>query len=174
MLDQADSSIEAAQPSHGRPSPQLVLPRGLLSPERIVFSTSLQTADDVFERVGRLVHRPGGASAADVADRLRRRHARRSTAIGHGVALPHAEVTGLRSAVAVFLRSRHGLPFDAHDGAPVTDVLALVVPKPATSRHQDILSNLAALLSDAAFRDALAECGSVHAVWQLFVHCGTA
>lgn len=152
--------------------PSTLLPRSMIAPERIVFTTTVTTPDALFDRVGRILGAPGGPGAHEIAQRLRARHEHRSTALGGGIALPHAEVRGMRAPMAVFVRSRHGLDFAAHDGEPVVDVLALVVPKPASPRHTEFLRGLSHLLTDAAFRGALAACRSSGAVWQLFAQCG--
>lgn len=145
-----------------------VLHRGLLAPERIVFSERLNSADALFDRIGRLVEARSTPAASEIAARLHKRHARRSTALGHGVALPRAEVRGLRAPVAVFIRSRHGIELQAHDGQPVIDVLALLVPSPATATHADLLAQLASLLLAPAFRERLASCNTAEAIWSLF------
>lgn len=152
--------------------PSTPLPRSLLSHERIIFTAAVTTPDALFNRVGRCLAAPGGPRPEEIAQRLQERQQYRSTALGRGIALPHAAVRGMRVPTAVFVRSWHGLDFAAHDGEPVVDVLALVVPRPANPRHTDLLHGLSDLLSDAAFRRALAACASSSAVWQLFARCG--
>lgn len=152
--------------------PSTPLPRSLLSHERIVFTAAVTTPDALFERVGQCLATPGGPRPAEIAQRLLERHQHRSTALGRGIALPHAAVRDMRAPMAVFVRSRVGLDFAAHDGEPVMDVLALVVPRPVSPRHTDLLRNLRELLTDAAFRRALVACSSCSAVWQLFARCG--
>jgi nitrogen PTS system EIIA component len=142
--------------------------RCLLTPERIVFTEQLDTVEAVFERIGRAVEARATPGAGEIAARLLKRHARRSTALGHGVALPHAEVRGLRAPVAVFIRSRHGIDFRAHDGDPVFDVLALLVPRPATAAHAELLAELTARLTTPVFREQLARCNSAKAILNLF------
>ena len=51
-----------------------------------------------------------------------------STAIGRGVAIPHATVEGLKSMVGAVARIPHGIEFDSVDGKPVHIVFLLVSP----------------------------------------------
>ncbi len=51
-----------------------------------------------------------------------------STAIGDGVAVPHARLAELASPRAVFARLRRPIPFDAPDDYPVDLLLALIWP----------------------------------------------
>ncbi|GAP38720.1 PTS sugar transporter subunit IIA [Piscinibacter sakaiensis] len=80
--------------------------------------------------------------AEDYARRLAARHTRRSTALGHGLALPHAASGYANGVQALYLRTRAPLDFDAPDGEPVSDFLFLVVPRPASSAHSELLEAL--------------------------------
>lgn len=145
-----------------------VVQRCLLTHDRIVFSERLDCAEALFERIGRVAESRGTPTAAEIATRLLKRHARRSTALGRGVALPHAEVRGLRWPIAVFVRLRHGIEMNAHDGEPVSDVLALLVPRPATAAHAELLAQLTGLLVTPAFRERLTHCATAKAICALF------
>lgn len=145
------------------------VPEALLAPRHVVIGADVATRAAAFDLIGVLVRQQQrGPSAREVADRLMRRDARSSTALGHGVALPHAHVTRLRKPVAVYLRLRRPVPFDAPDGRPVTDLLALLVPRPATAAHLDLLSTLMRRLADRRFRSALMQCDHADAVCELF------
>lgn len=146
-----------------------VVPEALLAPRHVMIGADVATRAAAFDLIGALVQqRPRGPSAREVADRLTRRDARSSTALGHGIALPHAHVARLRTPVAVYLRPRRPIPFDAPDGRPVTDLLALLVPRPATAAHLDLLSSLMRRLADRRFRSALVHCSHADAVCELF------
>lgn len=77
-----------------------------------------------------------------------------STAVGDGVAVPHARLAGLARTVAVFARSAPGIEFAAHDGRPTHLLFAVVTPAESTD-HLKVLSRAARLLSDGAFRSRL-------------------
>lgn len=149
-----------------------VVQRCLLTHERIIFSERLDCAQALFERIGRVAESRGTPSAAEIAMRLLKRHLRRSTALGRGVALPHAEVRGLRWPIAVFVRLRHGIDMNAHDGDPVSEVLALLVPRPATAAHAELLAELTGLLVSASFRERLLHCATAKAICSLFAEAG--
>ena len=58
-----------------------------------------------------------------------------------------------KEALGAFVRPQQPIPFDAPDGRPVTQVFVLLVPEQATEEHLQILSELAQMFSDKAFRD---------------------
>ncbi len=94
----------------------------LLSRERIVRVGALLDRDGVLEHVAALLSQPVGGQALptrDMADRLRQRERLASTALGHGVAIPHARIPGLDRARAAFLLLERPVAFAAADSKPV-------------------------------------------------------
>ena len=109
----------------------------------------------LFHAVGQHMHREHGLSPDDVVLSLSRREQAGSTALGDGVAIPHARVERLDRIYAVYVRLKASIPFDSPDGKPVSDILVLLVPKPATEEHLAILADAMQLLSDRRFRKRL-------------------
>lgn len=142
--------------------------RPLLRPEHVLLDVAVADLDEALDAVGRLVQTARGPSAAVISDRLRRREARDSTVLGHGVALPHAQVPGLRAAVTAYLRLRRPVAAGAAGHGPVQHLVALVVPKPAAVPHFQLLSQLDGCLRQAALRRALAACRTPEEACRLF------
>ena len=140
----------------------------LLALECIALDVQASSAEEVFDEIGRLAAARHGLKPHKVAERLMRRESRRSTGLGYGLALPHADTYSLSRPVAVFLRMRNAVEFAAPDGSPVSDVLALLVPRPATACHHDLLASYTRLLSRSDFRSLLQQCNSASAIWRLF------
>jgi PTS system nitrogen regulatory IIA component len=143
-------------------------PPGLLAPHRVALDLVVPTRAAVFAAIGRMVHQARGPSAQEIADRLARRDSRASTAIGAGLAVPHAHVPQLRRPVAALLRLQTPIAFEAPDGRPVGMLLALLVPRPATAAHLELLSALTGLLLRDTFRQALTRCSEAQQVCELF------
>jgi PTS system nitrogen regulatory IIA component len=108
-----------------------------------------------FEQASLLFENHQGLSRATVFDSLFARERLGSTALGHGVAVPHGRVKGLDQPLAAFARLAQPVLFDSPDNQPVMLLLFLLVPETATQQHLDILAELAQLMSDKALRQAL-------------------
>jgi PTS system nitrogen regulatory IIA component len=78
-----------------------------------------------------------------------------STALGHGVAIPHGRLSGISKPVGAFLQLKHGIDYEAPDDEPVTLFFALLVPEDSAGQHLDILAKLAELFSDEAVCERL-------------------
>ncbi|MBU0477435.1 fructose PTS transporter subunit IIA [bacterium] len=83
------------------------------------------------------------------------REARGSTAIGNGVAIPHAETSSIKEKIIVFGRSKKGISFDAIDNEPVNLFFMIISPSREICPHLKTLARISRLLRNKAFRDAL-------------------
>ena len=125
-----------------------------------------------FEEAGLLFENLHGLSRALVTDSLFARERLGSTGLGHGVAIPHARIKGLKSPMAAVFQLAQAIGFDAPDEQPVSLLIFLLVPEAATQKHLEILSEIAELLSDAALREKIKtspDQASLHALiatWQ--------
>ncbi len=90
-------------------------------------------------------------ASTDILTSLVGREKLGSTALGHGVAIPHGRLPGINTSVGAFLRLKHPVEFEAHDGRPVDLVFGLIVPQQATSEHLQHLAAIAEKFSDEAF-----------------------
>ena len=81
-----------------------------------------------------------------------------STAIGQGVAIPHAKSDCVGKLVAAFGLSSKGVDFDSLDGEPVYILFLLVAPQDSAGPHLKALARISRLLKDKYFRDNLKGC----------------
>ena len=108
-----------------------------------------------FEEAGLLFENLHGLSRALVTDSLFARERLGSTGLGHGVAIPHGRIKGLKAPMAAVFRLTQPIGFDAPDEVAVGLLIFLLVPEAATQKHLEILSEIAELLSDAALREKI-------------------
>ena len=102
-----------------------------------------------------------------MTDNLFARERLGSTGLGHGVAIPHGRIKGLKNPLAAVLRVQQPIPFDAPDEEAVGLLIFLLVPEAATQRHLEILSEIAEMLSDRELRERLKtepDAATVHAL----------
>ena len=101
---------------------------------------------------------PSAVSDMDILDALIARERLGSTALGHGIALPHSRMRDLAEPVAALVTLKQGVDFESGDGEPVDVVLGLLVPEDCNDEHLKILSSLARRFSDDALRETLRGC----------------
>jgi len=90
-----------------------------------------------------------------------------STALGHGVAIPHAKTSLVDMIVGCLGLSRDGIDFDAEDGVPTRIFFTLIAPQTSTGEHLKVLARIARLSQSDLFREALLASDSAHAAYEL-------
>jgi len=140
----------------------------LLTPATIVVDVGADSKSRLFDEVGALFERNAGLSRTMVASSLAAREKLGSTGLGQGIAIPHGRIKGLAKATGAFVRLAMPIPFDAPDGKPVSQLFVLLVPEHATEEHLQLLSELAQMFSQRAFRDRLANAGTADELHALF------
>lgn len=127
----------------------------ILSAEQVLVQVDASSKKRAFEEAGLLFERLHGLSRALVTDSLFSRERLGSTGLGHGVAIPHGRIKGLKTPMAAVFQLAKPIIFDAPDENPVALLIFLLVPEAATQKHLEILSEIAEFLSDTNFRDKL-------------------
>lgn len=124
----------------------------ILSPSQVIAQVEVTSKKRAFEEAGLLFENLQGLSRALVTDSLFSRERLGSTGLGHGVAIPHGRIKGLKAPLAAVFQLAESIGFDAPDDLPVNLLIFLLVPEAATQKHLEILSEIAELLSDARLR----------------------
>ncbi len=130
----------------------------ILSASQVLAQVDVTSKKRAFEEAGLLFENLHGLSRALVTDSLFSRERLGSTGLGHGVAIPHGRIKGLKAPMAAVFQLAKPIGFDAPDDVPVSLLIFLLVPEAATQKHLEILSEIAELLSDASLREQLTVC----------------
>ena len=144
----------------------------ILPPANVLVDVEATSKKRVFEHAGLLFENQHAIARATVTDNLFARERLGSTGLGHGVAIPHGRIKGLKAPMAAVFQLAQPIGFDAPDEQPVALLIFLLVPEAATQKHLEILSEIAELLSDAPLREkikASADAQALHtmiATWQ--------
>lgn len=128
----------------------------ILSAAHVLVHVDVTSKKRVFEEAGLLFENLHGLSRALVTDSLFSRERLGSTGLGHGVAIPHGRIKGLKSPMAAVFQLAKPISFDAPDEQSVNLLIFLLVPEAATQKHLEILSEIAEMLSDTTLRQKFA------------------
>lgn len=140
----------------------------LLWLEDILLDMDVSNKRRLFDEIGRHMAQVHAMRPEWVTLILSRREQAGSTSLGEGFAIPHARVPDLDRIYLLYVRVKSPIPFAAPDGKPVSDMLVLLVPGPATEEHLSILAEAAQMFSDHQFRERLLVCKRAPEVKRLF------
>ena len=93
-----------------------------------------------------------------IIDTILEREGLGSTALGHGIALPHCQWRSLDRFVGVAGLLHQGIPFDAVDGEPVDRVFLTLAPPDNPEQSFDVLGRLVAIGRNKSLRLLLRGC----------------
>src|SRR4030088_2966090 len=130
--------------------------RQILSPENVALDLDVSSKKRAFEQAGLIFENNCGIARSMVSDNLFARERLGSTGLGHGVAVPHGRIKGLKAPMAAFVRLADPIPFESPDSQPVKLLVFLLIPDHVTTQPLEILSQIAEMFSDDAFRNELA------------------
>jgi PTS system nitrogen regulatory IIA component len=127
----------------------------ILTLAQVLVHVDASSKKRAFEEAGLLFENLHGLNSSLVTDSLFSRERLGSTGLGHGVAIPHGRIKGLKAPMAAIIQLANPIGFDAPDEQAVSLLIFLLVPEAATQKHLEILSEIAEMLSDAVLRDKL-------------------
>jgi PTS system nitrogen regulatory IIA component len=130
--------------------------REWLRPQSILLEADALDAKRVLQLAANQLASDNALDPAAIFRALWRREQVGSTALGSGVAIPHARIPGSSRPLTLFVRTREAVAFDAPDGKPTSEFLVIMVPADgATDDHLRLLAMVAARFSNRAFRALL-------------------
>lgn len=124
----------------------------LIKRDDVLLDVEAATREELLGRAAAFLATRHGLPQRSIFEGLVARETLGSTALGHGVALPHARMGTLQYAIAAFLRTRAPIDFDAPDHRPVSVFLVLLVPAEASDRHLALMGCAASQFGDRGFR----------------------
>ena len=130
--------------------------RDLLRPEAIELSVSAGSKEEMIDRLISLHEKAGNLnSAAAYREAILAREAEGSTAIGEGIAVPHAKSDSVRQAGLAAATVPSGIDYGAPDGQPSDLFFMIAAPQDGGDVHLEILSRLMVMLMDPDFCNQL-------------------
>ena len=99
----------------------------ILTVNHVLVQVDISSKKRAFEEAGLLFENLHGLSRALVTDSLFSRERLGSTGLGHGVAIPHGRIKGLKSPMAAVFQLANPIGFEAPDELPVGLMIFLLV-----------------------------------------------
>lgn len=124
----------------------------LITPDSVVCNADVSSKKRALELLAELLaKRSSSNDSLEIFHQLTEREKLGSTALGHGIALPHARTNLCDQAFGAFIKVDNGIDYDSPDRAPTDLMFALLVPEHYTDEHLEILAGLASLFNEEHF-----------------------
>jgi len=114
----------------------------LLSPERVACNRALSSKKRTFEMLATLLATSQSqVTHTEVFNALMNREKLGCTALGNGIAIPHARLM-IDEPRAAILSLEEGIELDAPDKKPVTFLIGILLPEQISLQHMSMLQEL--------------------------------
>ncbi len=121
----------------------------ILKPEAVKVLSAVSSKKRLFQDIGDLADTAYSLPASATVDALLDRENLGPTGVGHGVALPHARLSGLTKVVGTFVLMEKPIDFGAVDRQPVDIAFALFAPEDGGVEHLKALALVSRTLRDS-------------------------
>ncbi len=130
--------------------------KDLLSAESIELNgQAANKADAISKMVSLMVKRGNIKDEATYKKAVIAREEESTTAVGGGIAIPHAKSDAVKAAGLAAMVLKGGVDYDSPDGEPVKLLFLIAAPNTKENIHLDVLSRLSTLLMEEDFTNAL-------------------
>ncbi|HIR02585.1 MAG: fructose-specific PTS transporter subunit EIIC [Acutalibacteraceae bacterium] len=127
----------------------------LLKKEAILLHAKVASKDEVIQTMVALHQKAGNLTDVKAYTQgILDREAAGTTAIGDGIAIPHAKSPAVKNPGLAAITVPDGVDYQAMDGKPSNLIFMIAAPMDG-DLHLEVLSRLTVLLMDEAFRSAL-------------------
>lgn len=124
--------------------------RGLLSSQRFARDLASGTRRDAIRELARIMCANKQLDFAMLDAAIWAREDALATGIGHGIAIPHAQISGLREPLVAVGLSETGIDFDAPDGRPAHVLFLILTPRGEPELQLDLLAEVGRIFDDAS------------------------
>jgi fructose-specific phosphotransferase system IIA component len=139
-----------------------------LDPHLIMLDLPAASKSDALARiVDRLVDQKLADDRDELLADVNKREVQGCTAIGRGMAIPHARSKTLKRIIIAMARLRVGIDFAAEDGEPVRLVFLLGTPEGKAGEYLKVLARLSKLLRENGLCKELLKVDSPASVLEL-------
>lgn len=136
----------------------------LLKLESIALGVAAASKEEAVDRLVALLEQGGRLhDKAGYKQGILDREQLGSTAVGDGIAIPHAKVKAVKEAGLAVITVPAGVDYGSFDGSPVNLIFMIAAPEGEADTHLEALAKLSVLLMKPGFKDSLLKADSKEA-----------
>lgn len=146
--------------------------KDILTPNQVLHSPNINSKKQVLKQVSDLFcEKTPWLNTKDIFNNLLERERIGSTAVGHGIAIPHCRSENIKEPVGCLLTLKNSIDFNSVDNKPVNIIFALMVPEENHQQHLELLAQIAKFLDKEEIREKLTEAKDSSDLFKLIREC---
>ena len=142
----------------------------ILTTERIIINLNGKDKYDVLEKMVKVAKNSDKVTDEnDLLKKVIEREKIKSTGIGGGIGIPHAQTSSVTDIIACLGVTEQGIEFNAVDGKPVHLVFLIATKERTNSTYLGLLSRIARLFIDEPFKQRVIKSVSPSEIMNLII-----
>ena len=142
----------------------------ILTTERIIINLNGKDKYDVLEKMVKVAKNSDKVTDEnDLLKKVIEREKIKSTGIGGGIGIPHAQTPGVTDIIACLGVTEQGIEFNAVDGKPVHLIFLIATKERTNSTYLGLLSRIARLFIDEPFKQRVIKSVSPSEIMNLII-----
>ena len=130
----------------------------MLSENSFLVGLKPSSKKHILEELSKLAEKELNISSRDILENLIKREKLGSTAVGNGIAIPHATDDSIKKPKGFIAILTSGLDFNSNDDQPVDIIFLLLAPSNNGSQHLQALASVSRLLRNSELISKLRGC----------------
>lgn len=139
----------------------------LIGMDSIFLDVSGSSQSSIFKEISSKVSEKIKISANLILRRLNERERLGSTAVGEGIAIPHAKVKGINKTYCFLFKLNNSISYDDNDQKFVDIIFVIIAPLDFQSQHLLALSTISSFIKNGENKIILRKLKSVEDVYSL-------
>ena len=128
----------------------------LLKADSVELNVTVSDKEGAIDKLVSLMERGGRLKDRVLyKEEILKREAHGSTAVGEGIAIPHAKTKAVEEAGLAAIVVPDGVDYEAFDGSAANLIFMIAAPEGGADLHLEALSRLSTLLMDGDFKEDL-------------------
>ena len=141
----------------------------LLFPDAVIANLRVGSKKQVLQELAKRAADLTELPERSVFEVLLERERLGTTGIGHGIAIPHGKLAGIKQLCGLFAKLDKPIDFEAIDEQPVDLIFLLLAPEGAGADHLKALARISRMLRDEGLCEKLRGSDSADALYALLV-----
>lgn len=129
--------------------------RFLFDREAVLLDDKSFTMEDVLHLMSKSIAKKTKLKPAELYQEIHKREEQMSTALGRGIAIPHARIEHLEHSLLLLVKTKHGIEWDSPDGSLVQLAFLILTPKDHPKAQLQILQTISIAMRNPKTASAL-------------------
>ncbi len=135
-----------------------MLLKNILQPSQVIYNSEINSKKQVLQQISNIFSEQAPwLKNKDIFNSLLERERIGSTAVGHGIAIPHCRLQDISKPVGTLLVLKNNIDFNSVDNQPVNIIFALMMPEKNHKLHLQLLGRIAEVLNQESIRTEISK-----------------